>query len=97
MALQINAAQGGNNSGELFARPNPGSPPARPILFEFAGEPFAFSLFTEEGRNYRIESSPDMIDWHAAKSIRGTGQKVRFIESRGFLPQEQFYRVRIQE
>ncbi len=97
VTLQINAAQGGNNSGGLFARPNPVSPLARPILFEFAGEPFAFSLFTEEGKNYRVESSPDMIEWYAAKSIRGTGQKVRFIESRGFLPQEQFYRVRIQE
>jgi hypothetical protein len=97
VTLQINAAQGGNNSGGLFARPNPVSPLAKPILFEFAGEPFAFSLFTQEGKNYRVESSPDMIEWYAAKSIRGTGQKVRFIESRGFLPQEQFYRVRIQE
>jgi len=38
-----------------------------------------------------------MIKWYAAKSIRGTGQTVRFVESRGFLPEEQFYRVRIQE
>ena len=97
MTLQINAAQGGNNSGGLFGLPSPASPPARPILFEFAGEPFAFSLFTEEGRNYRVESSPDMIEWYAAKSIRATGQKVRFVEGRGLLPEEQFYRVRIQE
>ena len=98
VTLQISAPQGGNsNGGGLFARPNTESPPARPLLFEFGSEPFAFSLFTEEGRNYRVESSPDMIEWYAAKSIRGTGQKVRFIESRGFLPQEQFYRIRIQE
>jgi hypothetical protein len=38
-----------------------------------------------------------MIEWYAAKSIRGKSQKVRFVEGRGFLPQEQFYRVRIQE
>jgi hypothetical protein len=66
-------------------------------LFEFGSGLFAFSLFAEVGKNYRVESSPDMIEWYAAKSIRGTGQKVRFIEGRGFLPQEQFYRIRIQE
>ena len=58
---------------------------------------FAFSLFAEVGKNYRVESSPDKIELYTAKSIRGTGQKVRFVESRGFLPQEQFYRIRIQE
>ena len=97
VTLQISASQGGNNSGWLFARPNTESPPARPILFEFGSEPFAFSLFTEVGKNYRVESSPDMIEWYVAKSIRGTGQTVRFVEGRGFLPEEQFYRVRIQE
>jgi hypothetical protein len=95
--MQINAAQGGNNSGELFARPNPASPPARPLLFEFSSGLFAFSLFAEAGKNYRVESSPDKIELYVVKSIRGTGQKVRFVEGRGLLPEEQFYRVRIQE
>jgi|TARA_B100001964_G_C13644350_1_gene341946 hypothetical protein len=63
VTLQINAAQHGNNSRELFARLNPASPPARPLLFEFGSGLLAFSLFTEAEKDYR------------AKSIRSTGTR----------------------
>ena len=61
---------------------------------ELRANPFGFSYQTQPNKIYTVEYSSDLKQWLPLKSVKGTGNSIKFVEKRETSLRQQFYRVK---
>jgi len=61
---------------------------------DFRTNPFGFSYQTQPNKIYTVEYSSDLKQWLPLKSVKGTGNSIKFVEQRETPLRQQFYRVK---
>jgi ankyrin repeat protein len=56
---------------------------------------FDFRFITKAGKSYTVEATGDLLKWNKVETIRGTGSKVKFTDTRKALFERQYYRVKV--
>ena len=74
--------------------------PAKPEVvkvYDIVNAPYGFVFNTEEGTNYEVQVSDDLLKWNQLREIKGTGEVFKFVDFRKAYYLQQFYRVRVVE
>ena len=74
--------------------------PAEPEVvkvYDIVNAPYGFVFNTEEGTNYEVQVSDDLLKWNQLREIKGTGEVFKFVDFRKAYYLQQFYRVRVVE
>ena len=67
------------------------------LITNVSTKPLSFNFKTTSGSEYEVQASDDLTKWNKVQTINGTGNEVKFTDTREALFLKQYYRVKIIE